>query len=74
VADAGIVVVGETPYSKGIGDVGGPQWAYDPGDNDLLRPLKTLHLSDADTAAVNSVCAKAIKCEVVVVSGRPAGR
>src|SRR5204862_6102889 len=24
----GIVVVGETPYSEGFGDVGGPLWAY----------------------------------------------
>ena len=28
-------------------------------------------LSDADTAAVNTVCAKAAKCVVLVVSGRP---
>ena len=28
----GVVVVGETPYSEGFGDVGGPLWAYDPGD------------------------------------------
>ena len=27
----GVVVVGETPYSEGFGDVGGPQWGYDPG-------------------------------------------
>jgi beta-glucosidase len=67
----GIVVVGETPYSEGYGDVGGPQWAYDPGDNNVPRPPKTMQLSDADTAAVNTVCAKAVKCVVVVVSGRP---
>ena len=29
----GVVVVGETPYAEGFGDVGGPQWAYDPGDH-----------------------------------------
>jgi beta-glucosidase len=67
----GIVVVGETPYSEGFGDVGGPQWAYDPGDNGVPRPPKTMQLSDADTAAVKTVCAKAAKCVVVVVSGRP---
>ncbi|MDX6357487.1 MAG: beta-glucosidase [Nocardioidaceae bacterium] len=67
----GVVVVGETPYSEGFGDVGGPQWAYDPGDNNVPRPPKTMQLSDADTAAVNTVCAKAAKCVVLVVSGRP---
>jgi beta-glucosidase len=67
----GIVVVGETPYSEGFGDVGGPQWGFDPGDNGVLRPPKTMQLSDADTAAVNTVCAEAAKCVVVVVSGRP---
>jgi beta-glucosidase len=25
--DVGVVVVGETPYAEGFGDVGGPQWA-----------------------------------------------
>ena len=29
-ADVGVVVVGETPYAEGFGDVGGPEWAYDP--------------------------------------------
>jgi len=67
----GIVVVGETPYSEGFGDVGGPQWGFDPGDNGVLRPPKTMQLSDADAAAVNTVCAQAAKCVVVVVSGRP---
>jgi beta-glucosidase len=67
----GVVVVGETPYSEGFGDVGGPQWAYDPGDNGVPRPPKTMQLSDADTAAVTHVCARAASCVVVVVSGRP---
>ena len=67
----GIVVVGETPYSEGFGDVGGPRWAYDPGDNGMPRPPKTMKLSDEDTAAVNTVCEEAVKCVVVVVSGRP---
>ena len=67
----GVVVVGETPYSEGFGDVGGPLWAYDPGDNGVPRPPKTMQLSDADTAAVNTVCAEAAKCVVLVVSGRP---
>ncbi len=67
----GVVVVGETPYSEGFGDVGGPQWGYDPGDHGVLRPPKTMQLSDADAAAVKTVCARAAKCVVLVVSGRP---
>jgi beta-glucosidase len=68
---AGIVVVGETPYAEGFGDVGGPLWAYDPGDHNVPRPPKTMELSDADKAAVAKVCAAAASCTVVVVSGRP---
>jgi beta-glucosidase len=67
----GIVVVGETPYSEGFGDVGGPRWAYDPGDNGIPRPVKDMQLSAADKAAVDKVCAAARSCAVVVVSGRP---
>ena len=55
----GVVVVGETPYAEGFGDVGGPQWAYDPGDNGVPRPPKTMQLNDADKAAVDKVCAAA---------------
>ena len=47
---AGVVVVGETPYAEGFGDVNGPQWAYDPGDHNVPRPKKTMELSDADAA------------------------
>lgn len=53
--DVGVVVVGETPYAEGIGDVGN---GHD------------LELSDADKAAVDRVCA-AMECVVLVVSGRP---
>jgi beta-glucosidase len=67
----GIVVVGETPYSEGFGDVGGPRWGFDPGDNGVLRPVQTMMLSDADKAAVDTVCAAARRCVMVVVSGRP---
>jgi beta-glucosidase len=69
--DVGVVVVGETPYAEGFGDVGGPQWAYDPGDNGVPRPVKDMQLSAADKAAVDRVCSQAAKCAVVVVSGRP---
>ncbi|MEV6106587.1 CIA30 family protein [Streptomyces sp. NPDC051940] len=54
-SDVGVVVVGERPYAEGIGDVGN---GHD------------LELSDADKAAVDKVCA-AMKCVVLVVSGRP---
>jgi beta-glucosidase len=68
---AGVVVVGETPYAEGFGDVGGPRWAYDPGDQGVARPAKTMQLSEADTRAVQTVCAEAASCTVLVVSGRP---
>ncbi|MFF0558632.1 glycoside hydrolase family 3 N-terminal domain-containing protein [Streptomyces sp. NPDC004266] len=53
--DVGVVVVGETPYAEGVGDVGN---GHD------------LELSAADRAAVDRVCA-AMPCAVLVVSGRP---
>ena len=70
-SDTGIVVVGETPYAEGFGDVGGPRWGFDPGDNGVLRPVKDMQLSAEDKAAVDKVCAEASRCVVVVVSGRP---
>ncbi|TXS53744.1 glycosyl hydrolase [Streptomyces sp. uw30] len=53
--DVGVVVVGETPYAEGVGDVGN---GHD------------LRLSAADQAAVDKVCG-AMKCAVLTVSGRP---
>ncbi|MFF0382121.1 glycoside hydrolase family 3 N-terminal domain-containing protein [Streptomyces sp. NPDC004286] len=53
--DVGVVVVGETPYSEGVGDVGNGH---------------ELTLSAADQAAVDKVCG-AMKCVVLTVSGRP---
>ncbi|MFI1934771.1 glycoside hydrolase family 3 N-terminal domain-containing protein [Streptomyces sp. NPDC020330] len=53
--DVGVVVVGETPYAEGIGDVGN---GHD------------LELTAADRAAVDTVCA-AMECAVLIVSGRP---
>ncbi|MCZ4495238.1 MAG: glycoside hydrolase family 3 domain protein [Conexibacter sp.] len=67
----GVVVVGETPYSEGFGDVGGPRWAFDPGDKNVPRPVKDMMLSAADKAAVDKVCAATVDCTVIVVSGRP---
>ena len=69
--DHGVVVVGETPYAEGFGDVGGPRWGFDPGENGVLREPKTMKLNDADRAAVDKVCAAAKDCTVIVVSGRP---
>jgi beta-glucosidase len=65
--DVGIVVVGETPYAEGFGDVGGPLCQ----DNGVPREPKTMRLSDADRAAVDRVCGSIGHCVVVVVSGRP---
>jgi beta-glucosidase len=67
----GVVVVGETPYAEGFGDVGGPLWAYDPGDKGVPRPVKDMRISAADRAAIDRVCAAAARCVVVIVSGRP---
>jgi len=63
-----VVVVGETPYAEGFGDVGGPQWE----DNGVPRPVKDMQLSAADKAAVDTACTPAAsECIVIVVSGRP---
>ena len=53
--DVGVVVVGETPYSEGVGDVG--------------NNGHSLSLSDADRATIDTVCG-AMKCVVLVVAGR----
>ena len=50
------MVVGETPYAEGVGDIGN-------GRADLS-------LSSADRTAIDRVCG-AMKCAVLVVSGRP---
>jgi beta-glucosidase len=65
--DVGVVVVGETPYAEGFGDVGGPLWQ----DNGVPREPKTMRLNAADRAAVDRVCGAIDDCVVVVVSGRP---
>jgi beta-glucosidase len=66
-SDVGIVVVGETPYSEGFGDVGGPQWS----DNGVPRGPKSLELNAADRATIDRVCGAIAKCVVLVVAGRP---
>jgi len=67
----GVVVIGETPYSEGFGDVGGPQWAYDPSDDNMPREPKTMELKAEDRATVQKVCSTLPTCVVLVVSGRP---
>jgi len=54
--DAGLVIVGETPYAEGQGDVG--------------NNGKSLSLSATDLQSIETVCG-AMECTVVVVSGRP---
>lgn len=53
--DYGIVVVGETPYAEGAGDV---------------PTARSLNLTAADSTAITNVCS-AMPCVVLVVSGRP---
>ncbi|WP_240810265.1 glycoside hydrolase family 3 protein [Actinomadura sp. WMMA1423] len=55
-SDVGVVVVGETPYAEGVGDVGNGH---------------TLNLSDADKAAIDKVCSAIRTCVVLDVAGRP---
>ncbi|MBT0771985.1 glycoside hydrolase family 3 protein [Kineosporia sp. J2-2] len=70
-SDVAVVVVGETPYAEGYGDVGGPEWPWDPADGGVPREEKSLALQPGDQATVDRVCAAVGKCVVLVVSGRP---
>ncbi len=67
-SDVGVVVVGETPYAEGYGDVGGPEcgWCTLPQQEE-----KSLTLQPGDRAVVDKVCAAIATCVVLVVSGRP---
>ncbi|TVT03255.1 beta-glucosidase [Amycolatopsis bartoniae] len=55
-ADVGVVVIGETPYAEGVGDVGNGH---------------TLNISDADRANIDKVCGAIKTCVVLDVAGRP---
>lgn len=55
--DVGIVVVGETPYAEGVGDVG--------------NGGHTLNLSAKDRANIDRVCSAITTCLVLDVAGRP---
>ena len=70
-SDVGVVVVGESSYSEGFGDVGGPEWPYDPDDAGVPREEKRLTLHEGDQAVVDEVCSALPTCVVLVVSGRP---
>jgi beta-glucosidase len=70
-SDVAVVVVGETPYAEGFGDVGGPAWGYDPADGGVLREAKSMDLQPGDQATIDRVCTVIPKCVVLVVSGRP---
>ncbi|WP_239166517.1 glycoside hydrolase family 3 protein [Actinoplanes italicus] len=67
-SDIGVVVVGETPYAEGFGDVGSKPWQQGTGEQ---REPKLLTLQPGDRAVVGKVCAAAAKCVVLIVSGRP---
>jgi beta-glucosidase len=67
-ADVGIVVVGETPYSEGFGDIGGPECGF---CSPAQLEEKSLSLQAGDRAVIDKVCGAISKCVVLVVSGRP---
>jgi beta-glucosidase len=67
-SDVGVVVVGETPYSEGYGDVGGPECGW---CTPAQQEEKSLSLQAGDRAVIDKVCSAIATCVVLVVSGRP---
>jgi beta-glucosidase len=67
-ADVGVVVVGETPYAEGFGDVGGPECGF---CSPAQLEEKSLSLQPGDKAVIDKVCDAIDTCVVLVVSGRP---
>ncbi len=67
-ADVGIVVVGETPYAEGFGDISGPECGFCTSEQ---LEEKSLSLLPADRAVIDRVCGAIDECVVLVVSGRP---
>jgi beta-glucosidase len=67
-ADVGIVVVGETPYAEGFGDVGGPECGF---CTPAQLEEKSLSLQAGDREVIDRVCGAIRRCVVLVVSGRP---
>jgi beta-glucosidase len=66
-SDVGVVVVGETPYAEGYGDVGGPECGW---CTPAQQEEKSLTLQAGDKAVIDKVCSAIAKCVVLVVSGR----
>jgi beta-glucosidase len=66
--DVGVVVVGETPYAEGYGDVGSPVCPWCPASQ---QEPKTLTLAAGDRAVIDKVCGTVARCVVLLVSGRP---
>jgi beta-glucosidase len=66
--DVGIVVVGETPYAEGFGDVGGPECNF---CSPAQLEEKSLSLQEGDQDVIDAVCSAIETCVVLVVSGRP---
>jgi beta-glucosidase len=64
----GVVVVGETPYAEGYGDIGGPECGF---CTPAQLEEKSLSLLPADKAVIDKVCAAIETCVVLIVSGRP---
>ena len=67
-SDVGVVVVGETPYAEGFGDVGGPECGF---CSPAQFEEKSLSLQPGDRAVIDRVCDAIETCVVLVVSGRP---
>ncbi len=67
-SDVGVVVVGETPYAEGYGDVGGPECGF---CTPAQLEEKSLSLQPGDKAVIDKVCSVIATCVVLVVSGRP---
>ena len=66
--DVGIVVVGETPYAEGFGDIEGPECGF---CTPAQLEEKSLSLLPGDQAVIDKVCDAIGTCVVLVVSGRP---
>jgi beta-glucosidase len=67
-ADVGVVVVGETPYAEGYGDIGGPECGFCTPEQ---LEEKSLSLLPGDQEVVDEVCSAIETCVVLIVSGRP---
>ena len=67
----GVVVVVETPYAEGFGDVGGPKWAHDPGEHISRGRCRPCSCPTRTPTRSRRSAPQAAACTVLVVSGRP---